>query len=183
MPALRSASRPTASSPAGGRSCSACRWANGFTWRSPAGWATPPAAASISSVTVPGQRPRHFANLPLMSKDFRRLQWFGFSSNATKKVEFYVDNVKLVTGEKAPARPNIVFILATIWAMATCVAIIRRERSPPRISIGWRQPGCVSPTPTAPPRSARPRATACSPAATIGGPGCKAACWAAPRRG
>jgi hypothetical protein len=50
------------------------------------------------SVTIPGQPPRQFTRLPLMSKDFHRLQWFGFSSNATKKVEFYVDNIKLVTG-------------------------------------------------------------------------------------
>ena len=43
-------------------------------------------------VTLPGQAPQTFPNLPCDPK-FRELQWLGFVSSATEKAVFYVDNV------------------------------------------------------------------------------------------
>ena len=51
--------------------------------------------------------------------------------------------------------------------------------SPHRTSIGWRARGCGSPTRIRRRRCARRRATACSPAAIRGAPGCRAACCGA----
>lgn len=48
------------------------------------------------SVTLPGQQPQKFEKLPCDPK-CKELQWLGFVSNATEKVVFFVDNVKLVT--------------------------------------------------------------------------------------
>ena len=48
------------------------------------------------SVTLPGQQPQKFEKLPCDPK-CKELQWLGFVSNATDKVVFYLDNVKLVT--------------------------------------------------------------------------------------
>ena len=42
---------------------------------------------------------KKFAGLPFGHKDFQRLQWFGFSSMATEKTVFYVDNIRI-----APAK-------------------------------------------------------------------------------
>jgi len=46
------------------------------------------------TVTVPGQDPRRFEELPCDAK-CRRLAWLGFVSNATDRRVFYLDNVKL----------------------------------------------------------------------------------------
>ena len=54
----------------------------------------------------------------------------------------------------------------TISAMATSAATTPSRRSRRRTSTGSRRRGCGSPTPTRPPRSARRRATPCSPAGT-----------------
>jgi len=55
------------------------------------------------TVTIPGQPPRQFPNLAVIRKEFNRLQWFGFSSNATKAATYYLDNVKLAP--VPPAKP------------------------------------------------------------------------------
>lgn len=48
------------------------------------------------TLTIPGQQPQKFEKLPCDPK-CKELQWLGFVSNATDKVIFYLDNVKLVT--------------------------------------------------------------------------------------
>ncbi len=52
------------------------------------------------TVTPAGGAPQKFEGLPLRSKDFKRLQWFGFISMATNQAAFYVDDIRL---EAAPA--------------------------------------------------------------------------------
>jgi hypothetical protein len=46
-------------------------------------------------VTVPGQSPQEFRNLAMESPRFAKLDWIGFSSNATYKTTFYLDNLVL----------------------------------------------------------------------------------------
>jgi len=50
-------------------------------------------------VTLPGQKPQTFEDLPCDPR-FRELQWLGFISNATEKTVFYVDNVKIITTQR-----------------------------------------------------------------------------------
>jgi len=50
------------------------------------------------AVTLPGQPPQRFENLPC-SAEFKRLNWVGFISLATTETVFYIDNVVV---EKAP---------------------------------------------------------------------------------
>ncbi|MBM4090554.1 MAG: hypothetical protein FJ276_14200 [Planctomycetes bacterium] len=47
------------------------------------------------SVTIPGQPPMRYANLPFGSPQFQRLTWVGFISNANADTVFYVDNLQL----------------------------------------------------------------------------------------
>ena len=47
------------------------------------------------TVTLPGQTPRLFDNLPNGSTDFHNLTWIGFVSNATDKTIFYLDDLDL----------------------------------------------------------------------------------------
>lgn len=47
------------------------------------------------AITLPGQAPQRFADLPLGSKNFKELTWLGFVSNATEKTVFYVDDLKI----------------------------------------------------------------------------------------
>jgi parallel beta-helix repeat protein len=47
------------------------------------------------AIQVPGQPVQKFAQLPCVSKDFKRLQWYGFMSNADRQAVFYLDNLKL----------------------------------------------------------------------------------------
>ena len=47
------------------------------------------------SLTVPGQAPEVFANLPLPGSDFHELHWLGFSSTALANTVFYLDNMKI----------------------------------------------------------------------------------------
>jgi len=46
-------------------------------------------------VTLPGQRPKRFKGLNNGSKKFEKLTWVGFTSNATNKTVFYLDNLEL----------------------------------------------------------------------------------------
>jgi len=46
-------------------------------------------------VTLPGQPPQVFADLPYASPEFQQLTWVGFMSNATVKTSFCLDNVEL----------------------------------------------------------------------------------------
>jgi hypothetical protein len=43
-------------------------------------------------VTLPGQAPREFARQAFQSATFKKLTWVGFSSNATAKTVFFLDN-------------------------------------------------------------------------------------------
>jgi hypothetical protein len=47
------------------------------------------------TVTLPGQEPRVFADLPFGAPDLNKVTWVGFISNATVKTEAYLDNLKL----------------------------------------------------------------------------------------
>jgi len=47
------------------------------------------------TVTLPGQPPREFKRLQNGNNKFNRLTWVGFTSNATKRTIFYLDNIKL----------------------------------------------------------------------------------------
>lgn len=49
-------------------------------------------------VTLPGQPPQRFPNLPNVSPDWKTLTWLGFSSSANEKTAFYLDNLELATG-------------------------------------------------------------------------------------
>jgi len=48
------------------------------------------------AVTVPGQSTRRFKDLKNGSTKFDRLTWVGFTSNATNKTVFYLDNLELI---------------------------------------------------------------------------------------
>ncbi|MBI4604693.1 MAG: right-handed parallel beta-helix repeat-containing protein [Planctomycetes bacterium] len=48
-------------------------------------------------LTLPGGAPRAFEGLRAGSPDFRNLTWLGWSSNATAKAEFLLDNLELET--------------------------------------------------------------------------------------
>ncbi|MFZ5832748.1 MAG: right-handed parallel beta-helix repeat-containing protein [Planctomycetota bacterium] len=47
------------------------------------------------TVTLPGRKPQRFDDLPCGSREFRRLQWFGFSSTGNQPAELHLDNLKL----------------------------------------------------------------------------------------
>ncbi len=47
------------------------------------------------SVELPGQAPLQFENLRCVTPTFRRLDWFGFVSNAQETVAVYLDDVKV----------------------------------------------------------------------------------------
>ena len=48
------------------------------------------------AVTLPGKALEKFAGLKNPSPDFKRLNWFGFSSTAVDKTAFYLDNLTVV---------------------------------------------------------------------------------------
>jgi hypothetical protein len=50
-------------------------------------------------VKLPGEPSRRFADLPLGSKEFRALTWLGFSSMATERTVFYLDDIDLLPGK------------------------------------------------------------------------------------
>jgi hypothetical protein len=52
------------------------------------------------TVTVPGQAPRSFTQLPTGSKDFKTLQWYGFIPLGEKAASIYLDDLKLVTSSR-----------------------------------------------------------------------------------
>ncbi len=49
-----------------------------------------------TTVTVAGQEPRHFGDLPVTTAGWNKLTWIGFVSNATEKTVFYLDTVRIV---------------------------------------------------------------------------------------
>jgi hypothetical protein len=55
------------------------------------------------AVTLPGQEPKRFPGLPNGKADWTALQWLGFSSTATDKAVFYLDNLELA-GSAGDAR-------------------------------------------------------------------------------
>jgi hypothetical protein len=48
------------------------------------------------AVTLPGRKPRRFKGLNNGSTKFEKLTWVGFTSNATNKTVFYLDNLELI---------------------------------------------------------------------------------------
>ncbi len=48
------------------------------------------------AVTIPGQSTRRFQGLQNGSSRFEKLTWVGFTSNATQKTIFYLDNLELI---------------------------------------------------------------------------------------
>ena len=48
------------------------------------------------TVTLPGQEPRRFTDLPLTTPGWNKLTWVGFVSNAEGASVFYLDNIRLV---------------------------------------------------------------------------------------
>ena len=58
----------------------------------PASWAL--------RLTVPGQEPRLFRDLSYSSPEFQQLTWVGFTSNATVKTAFYLDNAEFQAENK-----------------------------------------------------------------------------------
>jgi len=48
------------------------------------------------AVTIPGRTAREFKELKTGNSKFNQLTWVGFTSNATKKTVFYLDNFKLI---------------------------------------------------------------------------------------
>ena len=47
------------------------------------------------TVTLPGGKTRRFEKLPIIHKDWKRLDWLGFSSTADWNTTFYLDNLAL----------------------------------------------------------------------------------------
>jgi hypothetical protein len=47
------------------------------------------------TVTVPGEAPRTFQGLKNGSRTFEKLTWLGFTSNATSRTAFYLDNLEI----------------------------------------------------------------------------------------
>ena len=47
------------------------------------------------AITLPGQAPREFKDLPYAKPGFRTLTWVGFTSNATVKTSFFLDDFRL----------------------------------------------------------------------------------------
>ena len=48
------------------------------------------------TVTTAGRQPKIFEGLKNGSEKFEKLTWLGFTSNATKKTIFYLDNLEIV---------------------------------------------------------------------------------------
>lgn len=46
-------------------------------------------------LTLPGEKPETFKNIPYGNEDFDVLTWLGISSTSDEKTVFYVDNIKL----------------------------------------------------------------------------------------
>lgn len=47
------------------------------------------------TVTLPNAAPRRFPGLTMANKDFSKLTWLGFLSNATEKTAFYLDDLEI----------------------------------------------------------------------------------------
>ena len=47
------------------------------------------------AVTIPGHAVSEFKGLKAGNNKFNQLTWIGFTSNATEKTVFYLDNIKL----------------------------------------------------------------------------------------
>lgn len=46
-------------------------------------------------VTLPGQEPKRFADLPVGNPEFKNLTWLGWSSTAQEKTAFYLDDIEI----------------------------------------------------------------------------------------
>ena len=47
------------------------------------------------AVTIPGKDPIRFEGLPCAGAKFAKFDWLGFTSNATDKTAFYLDNISI----------------------------------------------------------------------------------------
>jgi hypothetical protein len=47
------------------------------------------------TVTLPGQEPRRFSDLEVVTPGWNRLTWVGFVSNATTRTVIYLDNISI----------------------------------------------------------------------------------------
>ncbi len=48
------------------------------------------------TITLPNAPPRRFRELECRSKEWKRLDWLGFSSTASDKRVFYLDNMEII---------------------------------------------------------------------------------------
>jgi hypothetical protein len=64
-----------------------------------------PSAPGVYDLTLhlPGQKSQRFSKLRCGTPRFNRLEWLGFTSLATDKTEFRIDNLKLEALDQAPA--------------------------------------------------------------------------------
>ena len=53
-------------------------------------------------VTTPNEPPREFTDLGFVSAKFKTLTWIGFTSDATKKSVFYLDDFNVDASQTAP---------------------------------------------------------------------------------
>ena len=58
------------------------------------------------AITLPGQAPREFKDLPYAKQGFGKLTWVGFTSNATVKTSFFLDDFKLSVSQAAQGQEN-----------------------------------------------------------------------------
>jgi hypothetical protein len=47
------------------------------------------------AITLPGEPPQRFADLPNGSPDWKTLTWLGWSSTGAERAVWYLDNMKL----------------------------------------------------------------------------------------
>lgn len=52
------------------------------------------------TVTIPGQEPHRFADLKNVSDQWKSLNWLGFSSTATHKTVYYLDDIKISNDDR-----------------------------------------------------------------------------------
>ena len=58
------------------------------------------------TVDTTGNAPKRFADLPIQSKDWKTLDWLGWSSTSTERTRWYLDNLDVanLTSEKGDTR-------------------------------------------------------------------------------
>ena len=67
----------------------------GSTWRSRPAWASSRRARGTWPSRCPAGSPRSFAGWPTGAREWKKLDWLGFSSTANRKTVYYLDNIEL----------------------------------------------------------------------------------------